>query len=173
MFTSHLSTTLHNDFANMFTSALVNMFTSNLTNIITSDLANRFTSLSINMFTNDLANKFPSDLSNMFTSDLANMFTSALTNMFISDLANKFTSDLANMFTSDLEKCKKLIRSTFSQVKLTDEYVGFVPWIRHLIPKKKIQAFPNCISFQKVFPLHHTIIFTIPFWGKFKTHADI
>ena len=69
----------------------------------------------------------------MFNSPSANMFTSDLANMFTSDLANMFTSDLANMFTSELEKCKKLIWLTCSLVKLTGDYVGLVPGIRHLI----------------------------------------
>ena len=70
----------------------------------------------------------------MFTSDLANIFTSASAIIFTSDLANMFTSDLANMFTSELEKCRKMVWSTCFLVKLTVEYVGLVPGIRHLIP---------------------------------------
>ena len=70
----------------------------------------------------------------MLTSASVNMFTSNLANMFISDSANMFTNDLANMFTSELEKCKKkIIWPTCSLVKLTGEYVGLVPGIRHLI----------------------------------------
>ena len=40
---------------------------------------------------------------------------------------------LGKMFTSELEKCKKMICPTCSLVKLTGEYVGLVPGIRHLI----------------------------------------
>ena len=69
----------------------------------------------------------------MFTSASANMFTIASANMFTSDLANMFISDLANMFTSEWEKYKKMIWPIYSLVKLTGEYVGLVPGIRHLI----------------------------------------
>ena len=85
------------------------------------------------MFTSDLAKIFTSASTNMFNSPSVNMFTSDLANMFTSDLANMFTSDLANMFTSKLEKCKKLIWPTCSLVKVTGDYVGLVPGIRHLI----------------------------------------
>ena len=67
----------------------------------------------------------------MFTSDLANMFTS--------DWAKMFTGDLAIMFISDLEKCKKMIWPTCPLVKLTGEYIGLVPRIRHLI-RENIKA---------------------------------
>ena len=76
---------------------------------------------------------FISDSGNIFISASTNMFTIDLANMFTSDLANMFTSDLANMFTSELKKSKKMIWSTCSLVKLTGEYVGLAPGIRHLI----------------------------------------
>ena len=142
---------------NMFTSDLVNMFTSDLANVFTSDLANMFTSLSANMFTSDLANMFISDLVKNVQQSLGqhvhqwlgqtcspvtwptyspvawpSILTSASTNMFTSDFPNMFTSDLANMFTSELEKCKKMIWSICSLVKLAGEYVVLVPGIRHL-----------------------------------------
>ena len=53
--------------------------------------------------------------------------------MVIIPSANIFTSDLANMFTSELEKGKKMIWPTCSLGKLTGEYIGLVPGIRHLI----------------------------------------
>ena len=120
----------------MFTSDLANMFTSDLASMFTSNLANMFTSDSANMFTSDLADMFTGASANMFTSASANMFTSDLANKFTSDLGNMFTSDLANMFTSELEKCKKMIWPTCSLVKLSGEYVGLVPEIRHLIHNK-------------------------------------
>ena len=83
------------------------------------------------MLTSAPANMFTSDLAKMFTSALANMFTSDLANMFTSALANMFNGDLANMFTSELEKCKKIFWPTCSLVKLTGEYVGLLPGIRH------------------------------------------
>ena len=150
------------------------MFNSDLFNHFIRTQVNMFSSASAIMFTSASVNTFTSGLSNMFTSDLTNMFTSASANMFISDLVNMFHRDLANEFTSDLEKCKKMIRPTCFQVKLTDENVGLAPGIRHMIrPRKNVQAFPIYIPFQKAFPLHHTVIFTIHFSGKLKTHADI
>ena len=104
----------------------------------TSDLVNMFTSLSANMFT--------SDLTNIFTGDLANMFNSLSANMFTNDLANMFTSDLANMFTSELKKSKKMIWPTCSLVKLTGEYVGLVPGIRHLIPSAEVTIILRSVS---------------------------
>ena len=53
--------------------------------------------------------------------------------MFTSDSANIFTSDLANIFTSETEKWKIMIWWISFLVKLTGEYVGLVPEIRHLI----------------------------------------
>ena len=128
MFISASANLLTSDYwANMFTKDFANMFTCYLANMFTSDLAN--------MFTNDLANMFTSDLTNMFTSDVANTFTSTSANIFTSDYwANMFTSDLANIFTSELEKCKIMIWPTCSLLKLTVEYVGLAPGIRHLIP---------------------------------------
>ena len=139
--------------AKIFSSDVINMFTSDLTYIFISASANMFPSDLANMFTSDLANMFTSDLANMFTIDLASMFTSDLANMFASDLANMITSDwptcstsdLANMFTSELEKCKKMIWPRCSLVKLTGEYVGLVPGIRHLI-LEGINVTPNSES---------------------------
>ena len=54
-----------------------------------------------------------------------------------------FIIDLANMFTNELEKCKTIMWSTCSQVKLTGEYVGLVPGIQHLISNIKINRMPN------------------------------
>ena len=68
----------------------------------------------------------------VFISDSGNIFISASTNMF--------TSDLANMFTSELKKSEKMIWPTCSLVKLTGEYVGLAPGIRHLI------RFSFCLS---------------------------
>ena len=63
--------------------------------------------------------------------------------MFTSASASMFSSDVANMFTSELEKCKQMIWPTCSLVKLTGEYVGLVPGIRHLIQKMFLKILWN------------------------------